>query len=213
MHFKINVTTVQIRLDPVHLTQPKCLGYLKKEKTFKVFDASGQNMTLRLEDESFLALLLLFSAFSHKFIVISFKGQWLCLNVESILSEQMVHNLLYRSVCQSCPLRSSVSSFLYLRVLLSSDNLKFHFLKPECLPETIFYLLTTPGIWRHCNLYLSSWNRTQSIQVLKWYFAFSWNKRETSTTIITHNHLCIPMIRKVKDALAPLTYSVMTRYM
>lgn len=60
MLFKINVTTVQIRLDPVHLTQPKCLGYLKKEKTFKVFDASGQNMTLRLEDESFLALLLLF---------------------------------------------------------------------------------------------------------------------------------------------------------
>lgn len=31
-----------------------------EKKTIKVFDASGQNMTLRLEDESFLALLLLF---------------------------------------------------------------------------------------------------------------------------------------------------------
>lgn len=27
INFKINVTTVQIRLDPVHLTQPKCQGY------------------------------------------------------------------------------------------------------------------------------------------------------------------------------------------
>lgn len=31
-----------------------------EKKTIKVFDASGQNMTLRLEDEFFLALLLLF---------------------------------------------------------------------------------------------------------------------------------------------------------
>lgn len=69
---------------------------------FLFFDVSDLiYLTLRLSDESL---------FSTTAAILSFQPYNLrvndCLNVESILSEQTVHNLLYRSVCQSCPLRS-----------------------------------------------------------------------------------------------------------
>lgn len=44
-------------------------GVFKKKKTIKVFDASGQNMTLWLEDESF---------FSTSAAILSFQPQIYC---------------------------------------------------------------------------------------------------------------------------------------